>query len=305
MAPSSSKGANPAPDYTVSMNRIQTRLEAQLRIVRGFMPARPPPTTTTSSTSPSTTTKPTPSFSSLASQPPNPNSNLNTTTASNPRSRSQPHEAEENLFAAQDPNAGLGFGSGGPRRAGERGEKGGTARDRENQVLRSRLLGRKRGVAAAAAGDARGGTTFRQAEGEGSSDEEPGRSGLGRAKKRARRADADEDEVASVSVSVSFPVIESEALDVIEDEKVRDAPLNRHGVETTGLEVRGGDEDGDEDEGEDGDRDVKDSSGTAFLRDDSVRDVSADVLGQDKTKKNKKRKKKKKKEKKEKKDESK
>lgn len=289
MAPSS-KNANPAPDYTVSMNRVQTQLEAQLRIVRAFMPARPAPSITI-------ITRPTPAFSSLATQSLNPSPN--TAAPSRTQSRTQANEAEENLFAAQDPNAGLGFG--GPKHAGEGANaKGGTTREREreNQVLRSRLLGgRKRGIGT---GDTQG-KAFRRVE-EQSSDEEPGRSGLGRAKKRARReedpaADEDEDE----GTSVSAPVIESEALDRDRDrdEKACDAPLSRGGGRGTGLEGRGGggngDEDEDEDEDGDGDGDVKDGSSTALLRDDSILGASADISGQGETKKNKKRKKKKKK----------
>ncbi|KAI1158514.1 hypothetical protein F5B18DRAFT_84571 [Nemania serpens] len=265
MAPSS-KNANPAPDYTVSMNRVQTQLEAQLRIVRAFMPARPAPSITI-------ITRPTPAFSSLATQSLNPSPN--TAAPSRTQSRTQANEAEENLFAAQDPNAGLGFG--GPKHAGEGANaKGGTTREREreNQVLRSRLLGgRKRGIGT---GDTQG-KAFRRVE-EQSSDEEPGRSGLGRAKKRARReedpaADEDEDE----GTSVSAPVIESEALD-------RDRDRDEKACD-----------DEDEDEDGDGDGDVKDGSSTALLRDDSILGASADISGQGETKKNKKRKKKKKK----------
>ncbi|KAI0518388.1 hypothetical protein F5B22DRAFT_59505 [Xylaria bambusicola] len=166
MAPST-KGTNPAPNYTVAMNQVQTQIEAQLRIVRSFMPSRaPPPNAQTA------TTKPTPSFSALATSTSKP--------SLLPRQRA-PKQDAESLFAetrAQDPNAGLGFGQS-SKRAAER------EKERENQILRSRLLGRKRGAAPDASGRTRH-------HGE-SSDEEPGRSGLGRAKKRARREESREE----------------------------------------------------------------------------------------------------------------
>ncbi|KAI0804942.1 hypothetical protein GGR55DRAFT_308090 [Xylaria sp. FL0064] len=181
MAPSS-KGVNPAPNYTVDMNRVQTQLEARLRIVRSFMPSRAPPQNTCSSSSSSNATKPTASFSALASTstskaPPTSNSNS---------SARQRHDAEESLFTetrAQDPNAGLGFGAP-SKRSSER------QKERSDQILRSRLLGRKRGIENNKK-DASG--RRRQVESS-DDDEEPGRSGLGRAKKRVRREESPVDE---------------------------------------------------------------------------------------------------------------
>ncbi|KAI1349405.1 hypothetical protein F5Y01DRAFT_186940 [Xylaria sp. FL0043] len=188
MAPSS-KGVNPAPNYTVDMNRVQTQLEARLRIVRSFMPSRAPTSSSpssSSSSSSSTATKPTPSFSALASTststskaPPPSNSN------SNPSTR-QRHDDEDSLFTetrAQHPNAGLGFGA--PAKRSSEREK-----ERSDQILRSRLLGRKRGAENNNKKDASG----RRREVESSDDEEPGRSGLGRAKKRVRREESQERE---------------------------------------------------------------------------------------------------------------
>ncbi|KAI0436350.1 hypothetical protein F4803DRAFT_233947 [Xylaria telfairii] len=214
MAPSS-KGINPAPDYTETMNRVQGQLEAQLRIVRSFMPQRSVAQQSTSSAAAK------PSFSALASTSgPKP---CSTTTPS----RHQKQHTEL-LFAetrAQDPNAGLGFG--GTSKRGSEREK-----ERENQILRSRLLGRKRGAENAS------GRTARYEE---SSDEEPGRSGLGRAKKRARREVSDEEDRPPVSTS--------------------EAP------ESFGIAQLGDDglEDGKEEEEENGgeDLDMRDGQGTA------------------------------------------
>ncbi|KAI1295795.1 hypothetical protein F5Y03DRAFT_300867 [Xylaria venustula] len=159
MAPTS-KGANPAPNYTEAMNRVQTQLEARMRIVRSFMPSRPP-------------SHPTSTFSALASSKPS-------TTSAAAR---QTHDAES-LFAetrAQDPNAGLGFGTSSKKQR----EK---EKERSDQLLRSRLLGRKRGA------ENGNSASLRRGAREESSDEEPGRSGLGRAKKRARREESPDEE---------------------------------------------------------------------------------------------------------------
>ncbi|KAI1825394.1 hypothetical protein F4861DRAFT_198626 [Xylaria intraflava] len=169
MAPSS-KGTNPAPNYAVMMNRVQTQIEAQLRTVRTFLPSKPPAQAQT--TAQPTTKKATPSFSALASTSKPPVSD-----STKPQQQAQ-RQNEENLFNegyGQDPNAGLGFGAI-SKRSNE------TAKERESQILRSRLLGRKRG-----AEDSSGRAPRHRAGGEESSDEESGRGGLGRAKKRPRR----------------------------------------------------------------------------------------------------------------------
>ncbi|KAI2642195.1 hypothetical protein GGS21DRAFT_294279 [Xylaria nigripes] len=186
MAPAT-KGTNPAPNYTEMMNRVQTQLEAQLRTVRSFLPSKPP-----GSASTTTPAKSTPSFSALAST-----SKPILSSSTKPGQQSQ-RKNEDSMFAddrGQDPNAGLGFGAISKRSSEKEKERG-------NQILRSRLLGRKRGAEAVS-----GRGTMRRGAGDESSDEEPGRGGLGRAKKRARREeDHAEKEVAD------RPISESEAL---------------------------------------------------------------------------------------------
>ncbi|TGJ85224.1 hypothetical protein E0Z10_g3552 [Xylaria hypoxylon] len=239
MAPPS-KGTNPAPNYTVAMNQVQTQIEAQLRIVRSFMPARP-------AAADSTTSKPTPSFSALASGKPT------------VRRQTQKQD-EEALFTetrAEDPNAGLGFGAS-SKRTSER------EKERANHILRSRLLGRKRGVEDAS------GRALRREE---SSDEEPGRSGLGRAKKRARREESREEE-------------EEGTLQPIIGPKVLESELEKVGAKEDSLE-------NDKLEEEDGDVNMRDTQGTTSLHDDSVPNGAEDAPEQKKNKKRKKKKKKK------------
>ncbi|KAI0112231.1 hypothetical protein GGR51DRAFT_60445 [Nemania sp. FL0031] len=253
MAPPS-KGTNPAPNYTVAMNRVQTQLEAQLRIVRSFMPSRPPSLPTSSTTT--NTAKPTPSFSALASTS-NPLSASKSTRIQTQHERQK--QVEESLFAetrAQDPNAGLGFG--GPKRRSEK------EREREDQILRSRLLGRRKRERGTT--DASGRSLRRD---ESSSDEEPGRSGLGRAKKRARREEVREE--------APPPGIESD--------------LEKIGVTPLGDGVPG--DEGKLEAGEDGDGDVKNEPSAALPRDDVVPSGSVDASGQNTTKRKRKKKKKK------------
>ncbi|RYC60129.1 hypothetical protein CHU98_g6067 [Xylaria longipes] len=254
MAPPS-KGTNPAPNYTVTMNRVQTQIEAQLRIVRSFMPSRPaaPNTSTSHST---TGTKP--SFSALASA----SASTSNPTPANFKSRQQNQKQDtESLFTetrAQDPNAGLGFG-GSSKRNSER------EKERENQILRSRLLGRKRG-----AGDSSGRTSRREE----SSDEEPGRSGLGRAKKRARR-EVSEDRKGE---EILPPVTEPEAVESVSSpEKIGAAQSKDGNLENVTLEEAYRDVD------------MRDGQRTA---DDSVPNGSEGALQQKKSKKRKKKKRK-------------
>ncbi|KAI8634104.1 hypothetical protein F5Y19DRAFT_199452 [Xylariaceae sp. FL1651] len=196
MAPtsSSSKGANPAPNYTMSMNRIQAQMEAFLRPTHSFLPSRTPQQapasgSATSSALPQPRTS-TSAFSALAStssaRPPAVSAQTRNGT------RSQARDVES-LFAedrAGDPNAGIGFGTSSSSRGKLSPDK---QKDRETQILRGRLLGRKRG----AVGSGNGGG-LRRAEQE-SSDEEAGRSALGRAKKRARRDPEEYQSAAAVS----------------------------------------------------------------------------------------------------------
>ncbi|RWA13343.1 hypothetical protein EKO27_g1766 [Xylaria grammica] len=223
MAPSS-KGTNPAPNYTVAMNQVQTQIEAQLRIVRSFMPPRPP------APGPAPA-KATPSFSALASSEPTPPASAQTR-------RQAQKQNEDSLFAenrAEDPNAG-------------------------RRILRARLLGRKRG-----AGDGLDGPLRRDE----SSDEEPGRSGLGRAKKRARREESREEG------GTPQPVAEPEVLEP-EPEKVvaKDNSSKNGKLEEDGRDINMGD-----------------AQGAISLHDASIPNGAEDAPGQ----KSKKRKRKKKK----------
>ncbi|KAI0393250.1 hypothetical protein F5Y17DRAFT_433430 [Xylariaceae sp. FL0594] len=191
MAPTSKgKGANPAPNYLVSMNRVQTQLEAQLKVVRSFMPTTSSLSasfkSSTSSLSASSTSSSKPSFSALASGTTNINNNNNTNPTAN-GSRKDRHArndaAEESLFQesrAQDPNAGLGYSTSKPTKEKEREQERGT------HLLRGRLLGKRRS-AGDDFGNKRRRATIAGESNSSSSDDEPGRSGLGRAKKRVRR----------------------------------------------------------------------------------------------------------------------
>ncbi|KAI0194759.1 hypothetical protein EV127DRAFT_421282 [Xylaria flabelliformis] len=256
MAPSS-KGTNPAPNYTVTMNRVQTQIEAQLRIVRSFMPSRTP------AAQQSTSSPAKPSFSALAST-----STSKPATPSTFQSRQQTQKQDsESLFAetrAQDPNAGLGFGGSSSKRNSER------EKERENQILRSRLLGRKRG----AAGNVSGRTSSRREE-ESSDDEEPGRSGLGRAKKRVRREVSEE---------------EKEGEKILSPGTVLEAPESAGSAKKVGA-TQSKDDNGALEEEDDGDLNTKDGSKIA-LSDDPV---PVDAEGASEQKKSKKRKKKRKK----------
>ncbi|KAI0407108.1 hypothetical protein F4802DRAFT_68739 [Xylaria palmicola] len=258
MAPPT-KGANPAPDYAVAMNRVQTQLEAQLRVVRSFMPPRPPATHAAAAPAKPTTSSSS-SFSALASS-------STRTPASSSSSSAQAqarHRDEDSLFAetrAQDPNAGLSFSTPGRPRGDE-------AKERENQLLRARLLGRgrKRGAA-----DASGRRAGREA-GSSSSDDEPGRSGLGRAKKRARR-----DE--SAGRGGALPPVAPEC-----------AP-ERAGITPSKDKELGNDK---AVEGENGGVDIGDNQDTALPRDELARNGLAGAPEQQENKKRKKKKKKKK-----------
>ncbi|KAI1745462.1 hypothetical protein F4680DRAFT_442936 [Xylaria scruposa] len=256
MAPTS-KGTNPAPNYTVTMNRVQTQIEAQLRVVRSFMPSRAPTQQSASTSSAK------PSFSALAST-----SNSDPTPSFQSRQQIQKQDSES-LFTetrAQDPNAGLGFGGSSKRNS----EK---EKERENQILRSRLLGRKRGAENAS------GRTSRREE---SSDEEPGRSGLGRAKKRARREVSKEEEEEKGREEILSPGAELEA------------PESTSSVEKVGPSQSKDDDlkNAKPEEEEDGDVHMRDGRET-ILGDDPV--PNNDAEGTSEQKKSKKRKKKRKK----------
>ncbi|KAI1210630.1 uncharacterized protein F4807DRAFT_54023 [Annulohypoxylon truncatum] len=167
-----SKGANPAPEFTVNMNRIQTQLEARLKAARPFL----------SSLSDSRTPKSNPdsgggSFSALSSSGPQPT----TSRSSHPQSQSRSTAAEaaarraaaEAEFAEDrnlDPKVGIGVVR------SSSGNSDTNGKDRNTAQLRGRLLG-KRGKGG------NEGAEKRWVRREDSSDEEAGRSGLGRVKR--------------------------------------------------------------------------------------------------------------------------
>ncbi|KAI0900476.1 hypothetical protein F4806DRAFT_448761 [Annulohypoxylon nitens] len=185
--PSASKGTNPAPDFTVNMNRIQTQLEARMKAVRSFLPSR------------SNIQTPNPnsaggSFSALSSSGPQPSSH----TSSNPQSLAGASAARRTAAEAEfaedrnlDPNVGIGV----VRATGGTNETNG--RDRDTARLRGRLLGKR--------GKGNEGAEKRWVRKEESSDEEAGRSGLGRKKrsgKRSRTEMEDEDREEEVAETI-------------------------------------------------------------------------------------------------------
>lgn len=193
MAPTSSKGSNPAPNFAMHMNRIQMSLDSHLSAAR-FLQQHRATAASKAQSAKAPTAGATGAFSSLQSSS-SPNSN-NTTSSQNTQSYQQDRAArlaaEEAEFAedrALDPNAGIGFAK--PGRAPDvAGTK--TARDRDDKMLRGRILGgrnRGDGSSGAAAAD-----KWRRRKDESSEDDEPGRSGLGRAKKKRRRSQDDDDE---------------------------------------------------------------------------------------------------------------
>ncbi|KAI5864251.1 hypothetical protein GGS23DRAFT_563509 [Durotheca rogersii] len=168
--------ANPAPEFTVNMNRIQMRLESRLRTARAFLPSTPEaPGSLGSSRRP---------FSTF-------NSNSSASTSSQPRLDPPPRgwravsrAAEESEFAEErglDPNAGIGL----IRAARNSASVVQSGRDRETTKLRGRLFGgRGKGLN----GDGNSENNQRWVRKEESSDEETGRSGLGRAKMPGKRS---------------------------------------------------------------------------------------------------------------------
>ncbi|OTA54942.1 hypothetical protein K449DRAFT_191971 [Hypoxylon sp. EC38] len=182
--------ANPAPDFTVNMNRIQTQFEAHLKAVRAFLPSRSDLNNTSSSSGANPNPNPNPTSSSTGKSFSALSTSANSTV---PQSRDAPsataarRAAQEAEFAeeqALDPNAGLGHVRA-PGGSNKNGNDGG-GKDPETARLRGRLLG-KRGRVAGADVD---GQQKRVRKDE-SSDEEPGRSGLGRAKRIEKRSRAE------------------------------------------------------------------------------------------------------------------
>ncbi|KAI1095446.1 hypothetical protein F5B19DRAFT_441652 [Rostrohypoxylon terebratum] len=187
----SSKGTNPAPDFTVNMNRIQTQLEARMKTVRSFLPSR------------SNLQTPNPnsaggSFSALSSAGPQPPSYTSTprSLAADSAARRAAAEAEFAEDRNLDPNVGIGVA----RATSGASETNG--RDRDTAQLRGRLLGKR--------GKGNEGAEKRWARKEESSDEEAGRSGLGRSKKGGKRSRTEmegedrEEEVAEVKAAIEI-----------------------------------------------------------------------------------------------------
>lgn len=178
--------ANPAPDFTVNMNRIQTQFEAHLKAVRAFLPSRSDLNNPSSSSGANSNSNPTSastgkSFSALSTTANPTGSQFRDATSATAAARRAAQEAEFAEERALDPNAGLGH----VRAAG--GSKSGNdgGKDPETARLRGRLLG-KRGRAGTDVDE-----QHKWVRKEESSDEEPGRSGLGRAKRIAKRSRAE------------------------------------------------------------------------------------------------------------------
>ncbi|KAK8107124.1 uncharacterized protein PG998_009137 [Apiospora kogelbergensis] len=156
------KGANPAPDYTSMFNSIELLQSARTRKALASSSAtlsqrraaqQQPPTTNPAITNGGKSSKSAARTAALLAQ-------------------AKAEEADLDRLAMDDDNAGVGL-HGGPKTAEQ------LARLREDRKLASRLLGKKR-----RADEAKG----QRMRGEDpSSDDEPGRSGVGRAKKKARR----------------------------------------------------------------------------------------------------------------------
>ncbi|KAI1139492.1 hypothetical protein F5Y05DRAFT_324553 [Hypoxylon sp. FL0543] len=175
----STANANPAPDFTVNMNRIQTQFEAHLKAVRSFLPPRSHLNNNSANSNSNATSR---SFSALSTSanPTDPKAQ-DATSAATAAARRAAQEAEFAEERALDPNAGLGH-----VRA-PAGNKNGNdaARDPETAKLRGRLLGKRGSLGPNGDGQQK---WVRKDE---SSDEEPGRSGLGRAKKNGKRSRAE------------------------------------------------------------------------------------------------------------------
>ncbi|KAI1471380.1 uncharacterized protein F4812DRAFT_413826 [Daldinia caldariorum] len=172
---SASKGTltgNPAPDFAMTMNRIQTQLEARMKAARAFLPSRSDLNNNNNSSS-------TGSFSALSSNSSNPQSRDAAAAAAIAARRA----AEEAEFAEErglDPNAGIGL-----IRSSAAKDDNASGVDRETARLRGRLLGKRgRGGADKDGGGQQQQQRWARKEDSSSSDEEAGRSGLGRAKRR-------------------------------------------------------------------------------------------------------------------------
>ncbi|XDG02983.1 hypothetical protein ABKA04_002598 [Annulohypoxylon sp. FPYF3050] len=207
--PSSSKGINPAPDFTVNMNRIQTQLEARMKAVRSFLPSRSNLQTPNSNSSAGG------SFSALSSSGPQPSSHTSSTPQSLAADSAKRRAAAEAEFAEDrnlDPNVGIGV----VRATSGNGETNG--RDRDTARLRGRLLGKR--------GKGSEGAEKRWVRKEESSDEEAGRSGLGRTKRSVKRSRTEmESENREEEVAEAIPP-EVKAVEEISEKDGQDGDVN-------------------------------------------------------------------------------
>ncbi|KAI8963368.1 hypothetical protein F5Y11DRAFT_150106 [Daldinia sp. FL1419] len=191
---STSKGAptgNPAPDFNVNMNRIQMQLEARMKAARAFLPSRSDLNNPSASSSGG-------SFSALSSN--SGSSNPYTQSKEAAAAAAARRAAEEAEFAEErglDPNVGIGL-----NRSSAAKDENVSGADRETARLRGRLLGKK----------GRDGTGTNDqnkwVRKEDSSDEEAGRSGLGRAKRNSgkrTRAEMETQEESGDPVSSATP----------------------------------------------------------------------------------------------------
>ncbi|KAF3070984.1 hypothetical protein GL218_00755 [Daldinia childiae] len=176
MAPTStstSKAAptgNPAPDFTVTMNRIQMQLEARMKAARSFLPSRSDLNNASSSSGSG-------SFSALGGSSSTSNPQIQSRDAAARRAAEEAEFAEERGL---DPNAGIGL-----TRSPATGNENTSGTDRDTARLRGRLLGKRGRNGAGAEGQQK------WVRKEDSSDEEAGRSGLGRAKRSGKRSRAE------------------------------------------------------------------------------------------------------------------
>ncbi|KAK7920384.1 hypothetical protein PG985_008406 [Apiospora marii] len=163
------KGANPAPDYQSTFNSIELLTSSR---TRNFL---------LSSTSASHT-----KMRAAQQQQPTPTTKPSSSNATKPTSaaktaallaQAKAEEADLDRLAMDDDNAGVGLHGPGSGKTAEQ-----VAKMREDRKLATRIMGKKRRAEEARSQRMRG-------EDAASSDDEPGRSGVGRAKKRVRRGD--------------------------------------------------------------------------------------------------------------------
>ncbi|KAK8025168.1 hypothetical protein PG990_002991 [Apiospora arundinis] len=211
--PSTKKGANPAPDYTTMFNSIELLQAARSRKALSSSSASfsqrraaQQQALTTATTKPAAAATATGKSTATIAK-----SSAARTAALLAQAKAE--EADLDRLAMDDDNAGVGLHGGAPKTAEQ------LARMREDRKLASRLLGKKRRADEAKGQRMRG-------EDHPSSDDEPGRSGVGRAKKKVRRdvvvvAAAVEDATPAAAVEVSTNVgVDTDMKDGEDEEKV-------------------------------------------------------------------------------------